>query len=106
MTIDGMRAACERSGVPAPPADAVILDIDVVEWRAPPDDMPRGPETPVCFRWRLLGTGGVAFMAYGWNRREVGYGRTAKEPEMGYSLLRSGDRDAAAAIAFTAAPAP
>lgn len=92
--------ACREAGGPLPPPDCVRDEGDgdgtVFDWRHPGEMDGANADTPVSSRWRFQDGKLVAFTAYGWCRREVGYGRSAKDPEWGYSILSPVMRDEAA----------
>lgn len=88
-------AGCRAVGIPPPPDDAVLFDVGSFDWRRPGLGE-HGPETPISFRWKIGKQGLMeVFCAYGWHKRAIGYGRTEKDPEWGYSLLSGPERDAA-----------
>jgi hypothetical protein len=92
--------ACREAGVPLPPPDCVLDENNgegvVFDWRYPPNGEGSDPSTPISFRWRFQDGKLVTFAAYGWHKRDIGYGRSAKDPEWGYSILPQGMRDEAA----------
>lgn len=98
--LDIRTARCLALGIPPPPIDSERRG-NVYDWRRPGDSEGCRPDTPISFRWRFHGAGFVTLMAYGWHRREIGYGRTAKDPEEGYSILPPHMRDAAVVAEFS-----
>jgi hypothetical protein len=88
--------ASREAGVPPPPADCETDGFSLFDWRRPKEDETPTADTPVSFRWWFQDGKLVCFAAYGWHRREIGYGRTVEDPEWGYGLLPTPMRDEAA----------